>query len=116
MVGAFGTACHYLVLLGLVQVASLEPTIATALGYSVGAVVNYVLNRRVTFTSDRAHRVAVPRYMVLLLLGFFVNTLTMAMMTELAHVHYFLSQIVATGIVLMMNFLLSRIWVFGVEP
>jgi putative flippase GtrA len=113
MMGALGTACHYLVLVGCVQLANLGPTTAATIGYCTGAVVNYVLNRRVTFRSTRAHAVAGPRYVTIVLLGLAVNTAVMAVLTTRFGLHYLFSQVLSTGLVLMMNFVVSKFWVFG---
>jgi putative flippase GtrA len=113
MMGALGTACHYLVLVGCVQLAHLGPTLAATLGYCTGAIVNYVLNRRVTFRSTRAHAVAGPRYVTIVLLGLAINTAMMALLTARLGLHYLFSQVLCTGLVLMMNFVVSKFWVFG---
>ena len=63
-VGAVGTAAHYTVLIALVQSAGAAPVAASTAGAIVGAFVNYALNHRFTFASGRAHRIALPRFLV----------------------------------------------------
>ena len=55
MVGAVGTACHYLLFISLVEGISLAPVPSSIAGYIMGAFVNYALNYRVTFRSDKNH-------------------------------------------------------------
>ena len=52
--GAIGTALHYAMLIGLVQLARIDAVVASTAGAIAGAIVNYVLNHRFTFASDRA--------------------------------------------------------------
>ena len=56
--GAAGTAVHYLVLIALVQGASVAAVPASTAGAVAGALVNYRLNHRYTFESDRSHATA----------------------------------------------------------
>lgn len=113
MMGALGTACHYLVLVSLVQFLGLGPAYATTMGYATGAIVNYVLNRRVTFRSQRSHGIALPRYVTIVLAGLIINTTMMILLNRVIGLHYLISQVVSTGVVLVVNFVLSKFWVFG---
>jgi hypothetical protein len=61
-VGAVGTAVHYGTLIALVQGLGANAVVASTAGFIVGAFVNYALNHQFTFASDRAHRVALPRF------------------------------------------------------
>ena len=49
LVGIFGTAAHYTVLVSLVEVYGVPVLFATTAGFLTGALVNYILNRRFTF-------------------------------------------------------------------
>ena len=64
---------HYLVLIALVQGASLSAVPASTAGAIAGALVNYRLNHRYTFESDRAHGRALPRFALVALVGIAVN-------------------------------------------
>ena len=43
--GIFGTTAHYLVLLGLVELAGTNAVLASFIGFICGALVNYTLSR-----------------------------------------------------------------------
>jgi putative flippase GtrA len=110
-VGVVGTACHYVVLIALVQGGGSGPVLASTLGAMVGALVNYVLNRRLTFASDRPHREALPRFMTVAAAGFVLNAVIMKILTDWP-LHYVFAQVVATIAVLVFNFLANRWWTF----
>jgi putative flippase GtrA len=111
-VGAIGTAAHYAVLVLLVEGMSASPTIATTVGFVCGAVVNYVLNRRFTFASARRHRAALPQFLCIAALGGVANSIVVAALTSRPGVNYLVAQVIATGVVLVWNFLANRYWTF----
>jgi len=110
--GALGTALHYAVLIGLVQLARLDAVLASTAGAIAGALVNYALNYRYTFASDRAHRRALPRFALVAIAGIVVNALVMAAMLAFAGPHYLVAQVVATATVLATGYLANRAWTF----
>ena len=71
-----------------------------------------LLNRRITFRSNRRHREAAPRFMIVAALGLSLNTLFMYLHVALLGVNYLIGQVISTGIVLMSNFLANRHWTF----
>jgi len=110
--GAFGTAVHYAVLIGLVQLARFDAVLASTAGAIAGALVNYALNHRFTFASDRAHRQALPRFALIAVAGIVINALVMAAVLALAGPHYLVAQVVATATVLAAGYLANRAWTF----
>src|ERR1051326_6931064 len=95
-VGAIGTAAHYCVLIALVDVLQLRPIPSSALGFTVGAFVNYSLNYRFTFRSTKMHRESMPKFFIVATAGLLLNTAIMGVLTAMLSVHYLLAQIVAT--------------------
>jgi len=111
-VGAIGTAAHYCVLIALVDVLQLRPIPSSALGFTVGAFVNYSLNYRFTFRSTKMHRESMPKFFIVATAGLLLNTAIMGVLTAMLSVHYLLAQIVATAGVLVWNFSINRCWTF----
>lgn len=110
--GAFGTGVHYAILIGLVQLARVDAVLASTAGAVAGGLVNYALNHRYTFASDRAHRLALPRFALVAVAGIAVNALVMAAVLALAGPHYLVAQIIATATVLAAGYLANRAWTF----
>jgi|TARA_R110002096_G_scaffold309403_1_gene503896 putative flippase GtrA len=108
-VGIVSTGCHYVALVLLVEVFGWIPVIATMIGYAVGAVVNYILNFKFTFKSEGRHLVRFPKFIIMVVAGFILNA---AIMYILDFWIYILSQIIATGTVFVVNFILGKYWVF----
>lgn len=112
-VGGIATALMYLLLIALVEGLSTPPVAASVAAYSLSAVFNYAANYRYTFDSRVPHRRALPRFMLIAMAGLALNTLIMYLMTAIATAHYLLAQIVATGVVLVWNFVANRRWTYA---
>ena len=111
-VGIIGTAAHFATLALLVETVGLDPLPASLCGFAVGALVNYLLNRRLTFRSHARHSAALPKFLTVALLGAALNTLLMYLGLHLLHLHYLLAQALAALLVLFWNFTGSRLWAF----
>lgn len=111
VVGASGTALHYAILIFFVSALDSDPALGAMVGATFGAVCNYWLNYRFTFCSNRPHFEAMPRFIVMAGVGIFFNGMIVKALT-LASIYYLLSQLIATLTILIMNFLLSKLWIF----
>jgi putative flippase GtrA len=111
-VGLIATSIQYVILIVLVQGFGLDPVRASGIGFVTSAVVNYVLNYHVTFESRKAHSEVALKFMVIAALGLIVNSLIMHLGTDILRIHYILTQLVATGSVLIWNFAGNYLWSF----
>lgn len=111
-VGAVGTAFHYATLVALVELLDFSPLAATTFGFLVGATVNYTLNYRLTFRSRARHADTLPRFFVVGLAGACLNAAIMAAGVRWAALPYLVVQLIATALVLGVNFAGARLWAF----
>ena len=111
-VGGLATALQYMVLIMLVQIGGVAPVLASAVGYTSGAGLSYFLNYHVTFASDRGHMPAIIKFFVVAGIGLAVNSFIVALVFESLGLNYLLAQVIATGLVLLWNFLANRLWTF----
>ena len=111
-VGALGTAVHYLLLIALVSSGTAQPLPASAVAFTAGAAVNYALNYRFTFASRKRHAEAASKFYLVALVGLLINSAIMAVGVNRFDWHYLLTQLLATGIVLVWGFAANRAWTF----
>lgn len=116
IVGGFSTGLQYLILFLLVHFGAWEATLASSIGYVLSAVVNFYLNHRISFASNVPYSVAALSFTLVALTGLALNGLFMAVLVHGAGQHYFLSQILTTGIVLIWNFYANRHWTYKATP
>jgi putative flippase GtrA len=112
LVGAAGTLLHYFALTVLVVMALIPPGLASAVGACLGACVNYWLNYRFTFSSStRRHREMMPRFFAIAAVGAVLNGLIVSQLSALG-MHFLVAQIIATCTILVLNFSISKKWIF----
>jgi len=112
-VGLIAAVVHYGALIGLVETELLSPVPATLIGYCAGGSVSYLFNRRFAFSSDRPHREAVWRFVIVACVGFVLTGLIMSALTTGLDAPYLPSQVLTTAIVLFWSFLANRFWTFS---
>lgn len=112
-IGGFCTALQYIILFILTELFGIHPTISSTTGYTLSAVANYLLNKRITFKSDTAHTKALPRFITVVAIGIILNWIVLDFFYSMLHLHYFASQIIASVVVLFWNFGANKIWTFS---
>jgi putative flippase GtrA len=112
LVGGVATLAQYAVMIGLKELAHAPIIPATLTGYVIGGVVNYILNRRHTFDSDRSHTEAGWRFALVVTFGFFLTWVLMRFLTGDLAIPYILAQMFTTGVAMVINFSAHRFWTF----
>lgn len=112
LIGGVATAIQYALLLVLVRGVSMAPTAASSIGFTVSAIVNYLLNYHFTFASGRPHGPAAAKFGLLAAVGLLLNAAIMHALVG-AGWNYLLSQIGASAVVLVWNFVGNSLWTFG---
>ena len=112
MVGVTSTLSTYIVLILLVEISKVDVIAASVVGYVVGIVVNYTLNYGFTFRSKRHHRILVPKFLFVMIVGLLLNTGIMFVGVNWVGIHYGLAQLAAIAVVLTWSYTANRLWVF----
>lgn len=112
-VGGVSTLNHYVVMVLAVELLGASPIISSLLGFVVGAVTSYLLNYFYTFRASVSHKSAASKFLAVAVVGACLNTAIVGFLIELMGLHYFISQMIATGTVLVLNFLASKYWSFA---
>lgn len=114
-VGCISAIGHYGLLIVLVRGAGVAAVPASTAGALLGAWINYSLNYRFTFRSSKNHKESVSKFAAVAVVGLLLNTLFMWIGVDVLHMHYLLSQIITTGLVMIWSFLGNRFWTFHVR-
>ncbi|VAW66115.1 hypothetical protein MNBD_GAMMA08-2380 [hydrothermal vent metagenome] len=111
-VGLVSTASHYVVLYILFMWFKVELVLATSFGALVGAAVNYLLNYFYTFDSQRKHFRAARVFILVVGIGMSINALIVWLVFHQLSQTALLSQISATLITFIWNYLAHKRWTF----
>jgi putative flippase GtrA len=111
LVGSAGTAVHYSALIAIVNLRG-TPVAGSAVGFVLGALVNYMLNYHYTFYSAKPYPETLLKFFIIACIGLALNTVTMGILIGLLHLHYFISQLLATAGVVLWNFAMNARWTF----
>jgi len=112
-VGGICTGIQYIILIVLVNWTAFSVVLASGFGFSISTLVNYFLSRSFTFRSNVPHRMAFPKFISVAVTGLLSNTVLMMLFYGLLGIYYLLSQIITTGLVMIMNYLVNRYWSFA---
>lgn len=112
-IGAVATSIHCLILVAGVQLATLDPVLASTVGFVTAALANYLLNRRYTFHSKKPHPEAITKFFSVALVGLVLNGMLLAAGTELLGLNYLFSQVIASAVVLVWNYFANATWTFA---
>ena len=111
-IGTIGTLAHYTILIVLVQFWMVDPVFASSFGFVIGAIINYILNYHFTFNSNKRHREALAKFLVVATLGAGINGIIMYAGIEHTRINYMIVQFFATAVVLLWNFVVNKTWTF----
>lgn len=92
----------------------IQKYVSNALGFSVAATSNWLLNRIWTFTSDNPQILAeYLRFFAVSVIGLGINTLILWLLTDKAKLNFYLSKIGAIGVATIWNFLANNYFTFA---
>jgi len=111
--GGIAAIVHFGLLVLFVECIMLTPTLASSLGFIAAIFVNYSLQYYWTFSVSGSHRIFFIRYLSVTLLTLGINTFLFWILNVLMGVHYVISQIAATGVVVIVNFGINQRYTFS---
>lgn len=111
VIGGFATGLHYLLTLLLAVGIGLPMVTASAIGFTISAIANYLLNARLTFLSTQPHIVTAPRFLIIAGAGLLINSVLLFLLIRFG-LHAAPAQIVATGGVVVWNYSIHGLWTF----
>jgi putative flippase GtrA len=114
IIGALTASLDFGVMIALVRYLGADYLIATAVGFCVGSVVNYILSILWVFRSGRfsRRRYEFSSFLFFSLLGLGINQVTMYLLVQTGGLHYVPAKILTMGVVTAFNFVSKKYLVF----
>lgn len=116
LVGLANTAIGLLAIYAVLFFFAADPAIANAIGYAVGLVVSFLLNRLWTFSDSRSIAKVLPRYLLTAAISYLLNLSVVLIGTHHFGVGPYLVQFFGIGVYTVAMFLGCRWFVFHVPP
>lgn len=96
------------------EIVKIEKYVANAIGFTVAAITNYLLNRIWTFESLNPD---IPfeffKFFIVSLIGLGINTLILFILVSKFKKNFYLSKLFAIGVVMFWNFFVNWIYTFS---
>jgi putative flippase GtrA len=115
IVGVSNTLLTLVVYTVLLKVFGVWYLAASAIGFIVGAVNGFLLNRRWTFREHVGDALTPVRWGVVQTCGLGVDELLLYVLVHDAHLDKLLAQVCATAVVTVTTFFVNRAWTFRVH-
>lgn len=88
--------------------------LANSLGFSIAVINNYLLNRYWTFESDNLNYVQeFSLFIIISLVGLAINNLVLYFFNEKCKLGFYISKLLAIGVVMIWNFLMNYFITFS---
>ena len=110
--GVLATATHVSVFVLLVEWLGLRPLLAAGPSFVLALLVSYGMNYHWTFSVSGPHRIMLPRFVVVALLGLGLNLGITYEVVDVAGYWYGYALLLVIMIVPPVTFMLSKFWVF----
>ena len=112
VVGVIAFVIDYGLLALLTEVFGVNYLVSATISFTVSVIFNYLASMRYVFThkEDMSRRREFVIFVVLSVIGLIINNLCMWTGVELLGIHYLITKIVATAIVMIWNFVTRKIF------
>ncbi|MBL1277264.1 MAG: GtrA family protein [Ectothiorhodospiraceae bacterium] len=110
--GGLATLTHVSVAIVMIEWFSVRPVFAAGIAFAVALVISYSLNYHWTFSASGPHRVMLPRFVLVAILGLLLNIGITYSVVDMAGYWYGYALMLVVISVPIMTFVLSKLWVF----
>lgn len=114
--GFVGFLCFFIdygIMVFLTEIAGIEYLISSAISFTVSVTVNYILSVTMVFETDKDKN-KIKEFVVfvfLSIIGLGINQLCMWFAVEILGIHYMISKIGATAVVMVYNFISRKMFI-----
>jgi putative flippase GtrA len=112
LVGVANTALGYAVIFSCMYLGGFSPELSNVVGYAVGFLVSYFLNRHFTFRSAQRRSTEFVRFGVVFLVAYTANLGVLIVLVRTLEIHPGLSQLIAGVIYIGTAYMLNKHYVF----
>lgn len=94
----------------LLMFIGLSATLSNVIGYVIGSILSYYLNRKYTFKSNKHSKKEAIKFFTVLLIAYFLNFVTLQAL--LGSLNPYLAQLISGVVYTVSSFILAKFFVF----
>lgn len=113
LVGVVATLIDYAIMVLLTELFKINPLISAAISFTISVIFNYIASVKWVFDVDKEKNSKTKEFVVFItlsIIGLGINELVMWILDKEFGIHYMISKIVATGVVMCWNFITRKIF------
>lgn len=115
IVGVSNTVLNFVIFI-LLDNLGINYMVASITAYSLSIINSYFWNSRLVFKCENKNKKSVViKFVILNLIGLSINTLLMGALVGVLQIKKIVAMFIVTLIVMCMNYVLNKIWVFKKE-
>ncbi len=113
-VGLIGTIVNLVILYSFTEFLKIYYMISAVAAFVVAATSNFILNKIWTFKEEMKHEFLGKyiKFFFVSVVALIINLLFLYLFTEFLGIYYIISQVLAIGVALIINFLGNKLWTF----
>jgi len=112
LIGLSGYAVYLILLVGMVEILSVNPVLASLISFIPILILSYILSYRWVFESNNNHKTTFLRYLLVVGIGLLWNFVIMYVTVNWLNWWYIYSQAFVVIVVPTSNYLLNHFWTF----
>ena len=111
IIGISNTLINWIIffLLNLVEVNYI---LANIIAYSLATINSYIWKSKWVFKYNNEKLVSSLKFIIVNLVGLILNTIILFILVDMFNINKIISLVMATGVVMIINYISNRLWVF----
>ena len=112
IVGGFAFLIDYGILYILTEFIGIHYLVSSIISFTISVIFNYIMSIKWVFNVTKKQGIEdFIKFVILSVIGLGINELIMYVMVDIINIHYMISKLFATGIVMIYNFITRKIFI-----
>ena len=112
VVGGLAFIIDYIVLYVLTDIFHIYYLISSCISFTVSVIFNYILSIKWVFDVNKKQGLKeFILFIILSVIGLIINEIIMYLMVDIMNIHYMISKLFSTGVVMVYNFITRKIFI-----
>lgn len=115
VVGVLNTLINWLIF-GVLNFLGVYYILANVIAYCIATANSYIFNSKWVFEYNGENKKGTTiKFVILNLIGLGLNTTILYFLVDIANLNKLISLVIATGIVMVVNYIVNKLWVFKMK-